>query len=172
MYAVATGTLSCADTPPADRGTAFPRFSLGVGNYICGEPDRNGEEILHSACVVRLLPQSRYYAISPVFTVGAVASVPAAPSFDFVEPGGAKQLRMRWTLLDDGGHHISHFELQRSTDSGNTWDDAGIVPPVPGRHTTWYDSGLDADTAYAYRVRAIADGDYEGARGAGQVKAN
>ena len=96
-------------------------------------------------------------------TVGTTeASVPAAPSFDFVEAGGAKQLRMLWTLTNDGGHHISHFELQRSTDSGTTWVDAGNVPPVPDRSTIWYDSGLAAGTAYAYRVRAIADGGYEG----------
>ena len=98
-----------------------------------------------------------------MFTVGATASAPATPAFDTVEPGGAKQLRLVWTLTDDGGHHISHFELQRSTGRGNTWVDAGSVPPVPDRRTTWYDSGLAAETAYACRVRAIADGDYKGA---------
>ena len=129
----------------------------------------NGLEILQGICVE--VSRHPYYAISPVMTVGAAASVPAAPSFDFVEPGGAKQLRMVWTLTDGGGHHISHFELQRSTDGGNTWEDAGDVPPVPDRSATWYDSGLDADTAYVYRVRAIADGGYEGAWSAASTAA-
>ena len=99
------------------------------------------------------------------------ASLPAAPRFDFVEPGGAKQLRMVWTLTDGGGHHISHFELERSTDRGNTWEDAGNVPPVPDRSTIWYDSGLNAGTDYVYRVRAIAAGGYEGAWSAASTAA-
>ena len=94
----------------------------------------------------------------------AAAGPPAAPTIDTVEPGGAKQLRLLWTLLDDGDHNIQRFELQRSTDNGATWADAGNVPPVPDRTTTWYDSGLAAGTAYVYRVRAVtADGEYVGA---------
>ena len=164
---VATGTLTASDTPEADRGTRHPTRPLGGGGaslIAVGSPAVDGQEITALNVVVSTVQEIRYYAISPVFTVGATeVSPPAAPSFAFVEPGGAKQLRMLWTLTDDGGHNISHFELQRSTDRGNTWEDAGLVPPVPDQSTIWYDSGLGAGATYTYRVRAIADGGYEGA---------
>ena len=112
--------------------------------------------------------RSSYYAISPLFRVEAAASLPA---IDTVEPGGAKQLRLRWTLTDDGGHNIRHFELERSSDNGTTWTDAGNAPPVPDHTTTWYDSGRAVGTDYVYRVRAIAAGGYEGAWSAASTAA-
>ena len=161
---VATGTQSWSTIPETDRGTAFPGKHLGSATPISGDPTALGREIANVELPTNTIERP-YYAISPVFTVGAV------PSFDFVAPGGAKQLRMVWTLLEDGGRHISHFELQRSTDGGTTWTDAGDVPPVPDRRTTWYDSGLAAGTEYVYRVRAIADGGYEGAWSAASTTA-
>lgn len=74
---------------------------------------------------------------------------PAAPSGLGATPDSGSQITLSWT---DNSENESGFEVQRKTGSDGTF--TGIATPGPDS-TGYLDSGLDSETTYVYRVRAV-----------------
>lgn len=66
----------------------------------------------------------------------------------------SSQINLAWTApSDNGGSAITGYQIERSTDSGSTWNT--IVSNTGSVSTTYSDSGLVSSTTYSYRVSAI-----------------
>jgi YVTN family beta-propeller protein len=66
----------------------------------------------------------------------------------------SSQIDISWNApSDNGGSAITGYDIERSTDNGNTW--SVIVPNTGSTSTTYSDTGLAHSTTYTYRVSAI-----------------
>jgi YVTN family beta-propeller protein len=75
---------------------------------------------------------------------------PATPTAGSVSPGiSSGSLMITWT---DNSNNESAFHLQRSPSGTNTW--TTVSANIPAGSSSYTDSGLPADTAFDYRVRA------------------
>ena len=72
----------------------------------------------------------------------------AAPSLE----AGNRQLTVSWAAPDDGGSTITAYNLQRSTDGGNSWSGT-ITVDAPATSSTITE--LKDGTTYIVRVRAV-----------------
>ena len=74
---------------------------------------------------------------------------PADPTELAVDPYNSDTLTLSW---DDNSEGESGFEIDRSTD-GNSWDPIGTTG---ANENIYIDSGLDDDSTFIYRVRALS----------------
>ncbi len=88
------------------------------------------------------------WAGATLLTAAPVATVPAAPSGLTAAAGSSASVYLAWT---NAASSQTGFAIDRSTDGGTTWAQAGTVASTV---TTYTDTGLTAGTTYTYRVRA------------------
>jgi hypothetical protein len=77
---------------------------------------------------------------------------PAAPSGLSAAALSASEIALAW---QDNAADATGFELERSSDGGNSWS---LVATPPAGTADWTDTGLAAATFYLYRVRALGTG--------------
>lgn len=66
----------------------------------------------------------------------------------------SSQIHLTWNApSNNGGAAITGYEIERSTDGGNTW--STIVANTGSTSTNYSDAGLTSNTTYTYRVSAI-----------------
>lgn len=111
--------------------------------------------------------QTYFYKVTAVNSVGEsslsneVSATPTAPAAAPQPPTGltstatsSSQINLSWTApSNNGGSAITGYDIERSTDNGNTW--STIVPNTGSAATTYNDTGLSPSTSYTYRVSAI-----------------
>ncbi len=79
--------------------------------------------------------------------------VPSAPTNLTAVLTGATRITLTWV---DNATDEQYYSVERSTD-GNTWAQAAVLV---ANSTTWTNYYLAGDTAYTFRVRALAGGAY------------
>ena len=81
---------------------------------------------------------------------------PDAPTDLRVTPGSDGQLQLSWTApAATGTHDLAGYLVERSPDTDpKTW--FFLSEYTNTTDTTWTESGLEADTVYHYRVRAVS----------------
>jgi len=94
---------------------------------------------------------SGYTDVVCVTTPAPPVPPPAAPSGLAATAVSASQINLSWT--DNAGNETG-FELERSTD-GNTF---GKIADLPANTTSFQNTGLNANTRYVYRLRAVNGG--------------
>ena len=86
-------------------------------------------------------------------TVGAVASVPGAPTGLTAAANGQTQIDPSWTApSNDGGAAITGYKIEVSA-NGSSWSD--LVANTGSTATSYSHTGLTANTTRYYRVSAI-----------------
>jgi YVTN family beta-propeller protein len=81
------------------------------------------------------------------------STVPSAPQ-NLQASGSNSQVTLSWAAsASNGGSAITGYEIERSTDNGNTW--SVITSNTGSTATTYSDTGLSPSTSYTYRVSAI-----------------
>jgi tetratricopeptide (TPR) repeat protein len=85
-------------------------------------------------------------------TPTAVPVAPMPPSGLVVKAVSNNQIDLAW---NDNGEGQVEFEIERSSEDGQSF---GLVTTVATGVTTYSDLGLEADTVYLYRVRAVSAG--------------
>ncbi|HEU5488488.1 MAG TPA: fibronectin type III domain-containing protein [Candidatus Nitrosotalea sp.] len=93
-----------------------------------------------------------------VFSVDASAggnpTVPQSPTGLSATAVSSSEIDLSWTApSNDGGSAITGYDIERSTDSGSTWNT--LVANTGSSSTAYSDTGLTPSTAYTYRVSAI-----------------
>ncbi|MDE1812870.1 MAG: fibronectin type III domain-containing protein, partial [Thaumarchaeota archaeon] len=93
-----------------------------------------------------------------VFSVDASAggnpTVPQSPTGLSATAVSSSEIDLSWTApSNDGGSAITGYDIERSTDSGSTWNT--LVANTGSSSTTYSDTGLTPSTSYTYRVSAI-----------------
>ena len=84
-------------------------------------------------------------------TFDVVSSQPTGLTADTFN---SSQIDLSWTAPSDyGGTPITGYKIERSIDSGNTWNT--IVADTNSTVTSYSDIGLSSSTTYTYRVSAI-----------------
>jgi len=92
-----------------------------------------------------------------VYTVNVssgTGTVPQPPTGLAASAASSSQINLSWNApSDNGGSAITGYQIERSTDSGSTWNT--IVADTGSVSTTYSNTGLSPSTAYTYRVSAI-----------------
>ena len=109
---------------------------------------------------------TRHYRVSAINSVGTgtpsnVASattgavtVPDAPAGLTATASGPNAILLSWSAPSNhGGAVITGYQIEWSTDAGDTWSD--LVADTRSTATTYTHTGLAAATRYDYRVSAI-----------------
>ncbi|HEX5457900.1 MAG TPA: fibronectin type III domain-containing protein [Candidatus Nitrosotalea sp.] len=150
------GTVSIVDS----TGQSLARSSittgsatLDVGKYhfpIAGTiqvKDSSGGIIASSA-------QTIYGGDEFSVTTSGNPTAPQPPTNLSATATSQSQIDLSWSAPgNDGGSTITGYQIERSTDAGATWN---VLTSYTGSSSTVYsDTGLSADTSYAYRVSAI-----------------
>jgi len=78
----------------------------------------------------------------------ATTAIPVAPSSLTATPVSSSQINLGWT---DNADNETGFKVERKTGAGGTYGEIATLAP---NVTTYSDTGLAANTAYYYRVRA------------------
>jgi len=92
-------------------------------------------------------------------TYSSVTDAPDAPTNLTATPTSSDAITVAWTDNSSGADQEDNFELERQTGGGGF---SKIGEPVQDVEV-YYDSGLDPETAYEYRIRGvnvIGNGDY------------
>jgi RHS repeat-associated protein len=87
----------------------------------------------------------------------SIDTLPAAPSGLSAAPSGNSQINLAWT---DASGNETAFKIERKTGAGGTY---AQIATTAANATSYSNTGLAANTAYFYRVRAanaIGDSDY------------
>jgi probable HAF family extracellular repeat protein len=123
------------DLLPANSGWVLNEaHAINNAGQIVGDGTRNGAQ--------------RAFLLT--FPSDPRAIPPAAPSGLSVTTASPTELDLAWT---DSSHNAHSFEVQVRKGSGD-WVDLGSVPAST---TTFAHTGLQSDTHYTYRVRAVND---------------
>jgi hypothetical protein len=107
-----------------------------------------------------------FYKVTAINSIGMspqsneANATPTAPATSPQPPTGlttttisSSQINLSWTApSDNGGSAITGYQIERSTDNGNTWS---TIQSNTGSTTTYSDTGLSPSTSYTYRVSAI-----------------
>ena len=93
------------------------------------------------------------WEIEVTTTAVPVCDPPAAPTALGAVPISASQVNLSWT---DNATDETGYRVERSPDGGTTWTE---VASLGASVTGYYDTGLDCDSTYHYRVRAHRVGD-------------
>ena len=109
---------------------------------------------------------TRHYRVSAINSVGTgtpsnVASAttgavtaPDAPTGLTATASGPDAILLSWSApSNNGGAVITGYQIEWSTDAGDTWSD--LVADTRGTATTYTHTGLAAATRYDYRISAI-----------------
>lgn len=75
-------------------------------------------------------------------------ATPAVPTDLVASAVSAHMIEIEWS---DNSQNEDYFPIERSDDGGATWDSIGSAG---ANATTYQDSGLEAESSHAYRVRA------------------
>lgn len=82
------------------------------------------------------------------------STLPQPPTALTASATSLSQIKLSWTTpVDNGGSTITGYEIDRSTDSQNTW--SAIVQNTGTTSTSYNDTGLSSSLLYTYRVSAI-----------------
>lgn len=82
------------------------------------------------------------------------ATVPSSPTNLLAIAQSSSAIKLSWTApSNNGGSSIKGYEIQRSSDGGNTW--STIKSNTGSTSTTFSNTGLLQATTYTYRVFAI-----------------
>lgn len=93
-------------------------------------------------------------ASSNTASLSVITTVSEAPTGLVASAASLSQIDLRWDApTNDGGSAITGYQIERSTDGDSTW--VAIVSNTNSTTTTYSDTELAANTAYAYRVSAI-----------------
>jgi hypothetical protein len=87
-------------------------------------------------------------ASSHEYTTSGITVLPA-PSGLIVAPASSSQINLTWT---DNSSSETGFEIERSNSSGSGF---GLIVTTAANATSYNDTGLNSNTTYYYRVRAI-----------------
>ena len=191
--AIDSGSIRLSWNRPADNGMAImgyqlQRWVLGTGNgngdwadqltssdsnadtimYIdTGEINGDEEPIEPGKTYyyqVQAIPASGYSAIA---TVTTPADAPAAPEL-VREPVDADvthdSITLRWSDTEPNGSAIVRYELQTWNTTSRQWETVNNSILASSRSITV--SSLDAETRYAYRLRAVNRADADNGLGA------
>ncbi|HEY2585627.1 MAG TPA: fibronectin type III domain-containing protein [Tepidisphaeraceae bacterium] len=146
VAALTSGGLSSDwSLPSNDIVTPMPPLGPTATQY----PDTNlPENTLHTYQLIFLTPSGDAMA-GPVsaYTLPAVDGLSAVGVSD-------TEVDLSWASY---APDATGFEVDRSTDGGQTWT---ALPPVPPGQLSYIDTGLvpDTDTDYAYQIRALRPG--------------
>lgn len=89
-----------------------------------------------------------------VATSSGTPTVPQPPTNLAATSASQSQINLSWNApSDNGGSAITGYQIERSTDAGSTWN--VLVSNTGSGSTAYSDTGLTANTSYAYRVSAI-----------------
>jgi len=92
--------------------------------------------------------------LTSVYSCGSTQTAPQSPTGLAATAVSSSQINLSWTApSNNGGSAITGYDIERSTDNGNTW--STIVPNTGSAATTYNDTGLSPSTSYTYRVSAI-----------------
>ena len=95
-------------------------------------------------------PQSNEATATPSSPV----TPPSAPTGLAASAVSASQIDLSWTTpSSNGGSAITGYEIERSSDSGSTWNE--VSANTGSTSTTYSDGGLPPGTTFEYRVFAI-----------------
>lgn len=111
--------------------------------------------------------QAYYYTVSASNSAGEgpksneASATPSAPLTPPGPPSGLvaraaspSQINLSWNApASNGGSQITGYDVERSTDSGSTWN--AISPNTGSAETTYSDTGLQPGLAFEYRVLAV-----------------
>ncbi|HJW19489.1 MAG TPA: fibronectin type III domain-containing protein, partial [Candidatus Nitrosotalea sp.] len=86
-------------------------------------------------------------------TTGSNATPPQSPTNLAASTISSSQINLSWTASANGGSAITGYKVDRSIDSGITWNT--IASNTASTATLYSDIGLLANTTYTYRVSAI-----------------
>ncbi|HET7337822.1 MAG TPA: fibronectin type III domain-containing protein [Candidatus Nitrosotalea sp.] len=87
-------------------------------------------------------------------STGGNPTVPQSPTGLSATAASSSEIDLSWTApSNDGGSAITGYSIERSTDSGSTWNT--LVANTGSSSTTYSDIGLTSSTSYTYRVSAI-----------------
>ncbi|MCL2763161.1 MAG: fibronectin type III domain-containing protein [Treponema sp.] len=126
----------------SDNGATWVDASSTIGHTFTGLD--NGTEYTFKVRAVNAIGNSA--EATDTATPSADATVPTAPQ-NFTATAGDTEVVLEWTApASNGGSAITKYEV--SSDNGATWVDASSTIG----HTF---TGLDNDTAYTFRVRAV-----------------
>jgi hypothetical protein len=109
-----------------------------------------------SGSVIASSPASVYGgdAYSVNVSSGGNPTAPQPPTNLSATSTSSSQINLSWNApSNNGGSPITGYEIERSTDSGSTWN--VLVSNTGSVSTTYSDTGLGANTSYLYRVSAI-----------------
>lgn len=115
--------------------------------------EKTGSDIMEvrwqntAAGVSKEIIPSGFFALSPV-TLPAIPNTPTGLALNTVS---FNQLRLTW---NDNSNNETGFEIQRSTASNGPFVH---VATVGANVTQFIDSGLNANTRYYYRIKAVND---------------
>jgi hypothetical protein len=81
-------------------------------------------------------------------------TVPQSPTNLATTAISSSQINLSWNPpSDNGGTQVTGYEIERSTNGGNTW--SILVSNTDNADTTYSDTGLSPNATYTYRVSAI-----------------
>ena len=138
------------DDPPADNNVIVP-MPAGVTTHtdMGLEP---GKTYFYRIRAVN--------AESPVRTdaewsteVQATTAPKAPEKMELSLAGGDQQITLTWEAPENNGSLISEFQIQRWDSVDKMWET--IKDQLPASVEEYVDTGLDADTRYFYRIRAV-----------------
>ena len=87
-------------------------------------------------------------------TTSSNTTIPSSPTGLVATAISSSQINLSWTApSNNGGAAITGYDIERSTDNGNTW--SNLIPNTSSTATTYNDTGLSSSTTYTYRVSAI-----------------
>src|SRR5437870_6645486 len=66
----------------------------------------------------------------------------------------SSEIRLSWTAPSVIGLVVTGYQIDRSTDGGNSWKDSYVADTSPT--TSYLDTNLAHSTLYTYRVHTIA----------------
>ena len=119
---------------------------------VVGELNDSGGNPLTGDSTKDTSGQGRFYALSEVFEVVAVA--PGKPTGLTIGTVTPTKIPLTWTApTSTGGADISNYSVERAPDvsgSAGTWAEVWT-----GNTTSYTDEDLDSETTYHYRVSAI-----------------
>ncbi|HZS74515.1 MAG TPA: fibronectin type III domain-containing protein, partial [Candidatus Nitrosotalea sp.] len=138
-----------------DSGYTPYTFTLNNGQtYTVDVVDYGKYEFDHwldtgSVSVNRVMSISSNIQITAVYK-----TVPQFPTGLTATAASSTQVNLLWSApTDNGGSPITGYTIERSLDSGTTWNT--ISSNTGSTATTFSDTGLTPNTTYTYRVSAI-----------------